>query len=218
MVSAYLLLKKKAQLNHSDFPQLIAFLKTERFYQKFDAISRILLVVSLLFVIFCYIFNVNFLVLISVNILLLFLLWFFGVFNALPDHLSSITLTDKTVISNVYIIEPEGNYVLFLSSDNQRTRLNKDAILTISPNLDNIEGRRNDEQKGVETRIFADATESDLLNFVGALFAFLIAFIFLFIEKTFDPAILWIGYLIGFVGAIILLLILKWAVLKTGDY
>lgn len=70
----------------------------------------------------------------------------------------------------------------------------------------------------IETRIFADTKESDLLNFVGALFAFLIAFIFLFIEKTFHPAILWIGFLIGVVGAIILLMILQWAVLMTGEY
>ena len=221
MTGAYFLLKKKAQLNYSDFPDLIKFFKEERFYQKFDAISRIMFVLSFLLILFCYIFNLNFLVLLSVNVLLLFLLWFLGVFNALPNRVSSITLTDKEEISDVYIIEPDGNYVLYLSTNNIMTRLNKDSILKISPKKDNLEekGDKETERKnGVETRILGDASATDLLNFIGAFFAFLISFIFLFIQRTFLPEVVLFGYLIGFVLLIILIWLLKRMVYWRGEY
>lgn len=115
------------QLTFKKFESISLFLKKERFDIFYNSFSRMIFFITLEIPIFGYIFGFNPLSIISIDVILIFMMWVLGIFNQHPINSSTIQLSCERSISRVYIIDTDNDFIQYIT--------NTDKIEKISINM-----------------------------------------------------------------------------------
>jgi hypothetical protein len=220
LVSVYFIIGKMRPMSYSDLILFNQFLLKENYSKKYTSIEFLIFVSILEMAIFGFAFNLNVLVIVCIVVLLLSLLWIFGIFNAIPDHVSNILLSNEMEISDVYIFKTDGDYISCLSKDLGRVHFNKKAIIRIQQLETNTDDSNQtfDPVKKIKRYIFSTDSWNGFLNFVMLFFAITLATIASNSPENLAQNMIIIGkILVSVPFVIILLLILKKYAIRYWD-
>jgi hypothetical protein len=220
LVSIYFIIDKMRPMSYSDLILLNQFLQKEDFSKKYSSIEFLIFVSILEMAIFGFAFNLNALIIVCIVVLLLSLLWVFGIFNTIPDHVSNILLSNEMEISDVYIFKTDGDYISCLSKDLGRIQFTKASIIRIQQLETNTDDSNQifDPVKKIKNSIFSTDSWNGLLNFIMLFFAITFATIASNSPENLSQNMIIIGkILVSVPFIIILLLILKKYAIRYWD-
>jgi hypothetical protein len=178
-------------ITYPDLVVLNQYLKKWNFSKKYGSITALILLFSFETIIFGLVINLNVIVVGCIIVLLLAILWLIGFFNAIPDHTSTIQLSNNEEISEVFVSNTEGENVTYLSQNRGWVHLNKDAVLNIRLNDQSIPLKQEIElTKKIQRFIFDADFWNIFFDSIMVLYAFIFAILAVGVSQNFSKPII----------------------------
>jgi hypothetical protein len=206
-----IIIGERKPMSYSDLIALNQFLKTENYSKKFSSITFLIFILPFIVVLFGFVFDLNVIIVLCIIIFLLSILWIFGIIDSIPDHASTLLLSNEKEISDVFIFNKEGEFITGLSRKLGWVHYNKNAIIRICDDTEdtNYSNHSRESTQSVRDFIF-DSDMNGRINNILVIFAIFFGYLAYRIPQFFPENLIIIGYFIIFIPiTIVLLLILR---------